>query len=115
MYNIAKRPSYDNVGKWLEELRDHTDSNIVVMLVGNSCDLVDHQTVPTNEAKVYAESNSMLFIETSALDGTNVDTAFHNLLTGQSSLDLTHTSPPHVVFAAVMSMNPLLITLNTQG
>ena len=31
--------TFDNVERWLKELRDHADSNIVIMLVGNKCDL----------------------------------------------------------------------------
>ena len=38
--------------------------------------------MPTEEAKAFAEKNSLSFIETSALDSTNVETAFHNILTG---------------------------------
>ena len=40
------------------------------------------RAVPTDEAKVFAEKNTLSFIETSALDSTNVETAFHNILTG---------------------------------
>jgi len=35
----------------------------------------------TDESKAFAEKNSLSFIETSALDSTNVETAFHNILT----------------------------------
>lgn len=38
--------------------------------------------MPTDEAKVFAERNGLSFIETSALDSTNVETAFQNILTG---------------------------------
>jgi hypothetical protein len=29
VYDISKRGSYDNVARWLKELRDHADQNIV--------------------------------------------------------------------------------------
>lgn len=64
-----------------QELRDHAESNIVIMLVGNKSDLRHLRAVPTNEAKYYAERNRLPFIETSALDCTNVDIAFTNILT----------------------------------
>ena len=41
------------------------------------------RAVPTDEAKAFAEKNNLSFIETSALDSTNVETAFHNILTGK--------------------------------
>ena len=50
--------------------------------VGNKSDLRHLRAVPTDEAKAFAEKNNLSFIETSALDSTNVETAFHNILTG---------------------------------
>ena len=34
VYDIAKHLTYENVERWLRELRDHADQNIVIMLVG---------------------------------------------------------------------------------
>ena len=49
--------------------------------MGNKSDLRHLRAVPTDEAKSFAEKNNLSFIETSALDSTNVETAFHNILT----------------------------------
>ncbi|KAJ3392550.1 Ras- protein Rab-11B [Lobulomyces angularis] len=81
VYDIAKHPSYENVNRWLKELRDHADSNIVIMLVGNKSDLKHLRAVPTEEATQYASDNNLSFIETSALDGGNVEMAFQKILT----------------------------------
>ncbi|XP_068741687.1 ras-related protein Rab-11A-like [Montipora capricornis] len=81
VYNIAKYLTYENVKRWLKELRDHADSNIVIMLVGNKSDLRHLRAVPTDEAKAFAEKNGLLFIETSSRDSTNVELAFHSILT----------------------------------
>ena len=86
VYDIAKHLTYENVERWLRELRDHADANIVIMLVGNKSDLRHLRAVPTEEARTFAEANQLSFIETSALDSTNVETAFHNILTGKSNL-----------------------------
>ncbi len=32
VYDIAKHLTYENVERWLRELRDHADANIVIML-----------------------------------------------------------------------------------
>lgn len=69
--------------RWLRELKDHADQNIVIMLVGNKSDLRHLRAVPTDEARAFAERNELSFIETSALDSTNVETAFQNILTGK--------------------------------
>ena len=83
VYDIAKHLTFENVERWLKELRDHADSNIVIMLVGNKCDLRHLRAVPTEDAKTFSEKNTLSFIETSALDSTNVETAFQNILTGE--------------------------------
>jgi len=86
VYDISKRQTYENVQRWLKELRDHADSNIVIMLVGNKSDLKHLRAVPTEEAKAFASENNLSFIETSALDASNVELAFQNILTGESVL-----------------------------
>eukprot|EP01099_Mayorella_cantabrigiensis_P003979 TRINITY_DN2989_c0_g1_i2.p1 TRINITY_DN2989_c0_g1~~TRINITY_DN2989_c0_g1_i2.p1 ORF type:complete len:245 (+),score=64.24 TRINITY_DN2989_c0_g1_i2:96-737(+) len=81
VYDIAKQITFDNVERWLNELRDHADSSIVIMLVGNKSDLRHLRAVSTEVAAGFAEKNSLSFIETSALDSTNVETAFQKILT----------------------------------
>ncbi|CAF3651132.1 unnamed protein product, partial [Fusarium graminearum] len=81
VYDISKHQTYENVTRWLKELRDHADANIVIMLVGNKSDLRHLRAVPTEEAKSFASENHLSFIETSALDASNVELAFQNILT----------------------------------
>lgn len=81
VYDISKHQTYENVGRWLKELRDHADTNIVVMLVGNKSDLRHLRAVPTEEAKQFAAENGLSFIETSALDASNVELSFQRILT----------------------------------
>ncbi|KAF9550663.1 hypothetical protein KI688_010088 [Linnemannia hyalina] len=81
VYDIAKHATYENVGRWLKELRDHADNNIVIMLVGNKSDLRHLRAVPTEEAKQFAAENGLSFIETSALDSSNVELSFQRILT----------------------------------
>ncbi|KAJ8582829.1 ras-domain-containing protein, partial [Rhizopogon salebrosus TDB-379] len=81
VYDIANHATYVNVIRWLKELRDHADSNIVIMLVGNKSDLKHLRAVPAEEAKSFAAENDLSFIETSALDASNVDSAFQTVLT----------------------------------
>ena len=46
--------SYENVQKWLKELRDHADSNIVITLVGNKSDLKHLRSVQAETATEFA-------------------------------------------------------------
>uniref|UniRef100_A0A4W5LFL1 RAB11B, member RAS onco family n=1 Tax=Hucho hucho TaxID=62062 RepID=A0A4W5LFL1_9TELE len=54
VYDIAKHLTYESVERWLKELRDHADSNIVIMLVGNKSDLRHLRAVPTDGARAFA-------------------------------------------------------------
>uniref|UniRef100_A0A8D2IVJ1 Ras-related protein Rab-25 n=1 Tax=Varanus komodoensis TaxID=61221 RepID=A0A8D2IVJ1_VARKO len=82
VFDITKHQTYDVVERWLKELYDHAEATIVVMLVGNKTDLAQAREVPAEEAKMYAENNGLLFVETSALDSTNVELAFETVLRG---------------------------------
>ena len=81
MYDITKHETFRNCQRWLTELRDHADANIVVMLVGNKSDLKAQRAVTTEEATEFAERNNLAFMETSALSSEGVETAFTQLLT----------------------------------
>ncbi|CAM9422920.1 unnamed protein product [Ectocarpus fasciculatus] len=80
VYDISKHVTFENVERWLKELRDHAEPNIVVMLVGNKSDLRHRRAVPTEDAMLFAENNNLAFIETSALDATGVEEAFRQIL-----------------------------------
>ena len=83
VYDISKQSTFDNVEKWLKELRDHADAQIVVMLVGNKSDLKHLRAVKTEDSASFSEKNSLAFIETSALDSSNVEVAFQKIITGR--------------------------------
>ncbi|KAK6917718.1 Small GTPase [Dillenia turbinata] len=81
VYDVTRHATFGSVERWLRELRDHADPNIVVMLIGNKSDLRHLVAVPTEDAKSFAERESLFFMETSALEATNVDNAFTEVLT----------------------------------
>ncbi|KAF3442393.1 hypothetical protein FNV43_RR16309 [Rhamnella rubrinervis] len=81
VYDVTRHATFENVDRWLKELRNHTESNIVVMLVGNKSDLRHLVAVSTEDGKSYAEKESLYFMETSALEATNVENAFAEVLT----------------------------------
>jgi len=80
VYDICKPMSFENVDRWLKELKDHADSQTVVMLTGNKADLKHLRAVKTEEAATYSQKHNLAFIETSALEGTGVEKAFEIVL-----------------------------------
>jgi GTPase SAR1 family protein len=90
--------TFQSLSRWLQELRENADSNIVVMLVGNKCDLQELRAVSTEEGVVFAKRKNLLFIETSARNATNVQELFTRLITQivqrLSKADLNRDQPP---------------------
>ncbi|KAF3777863.1 Ras-related protein [Nymphaea thermarum] len=80
VYDVTKPTTFENVGRWLKELRDHADSNIVIMLIGNKTDLKHLRAVATEDAQTFSEKEGLSFLETSALEATNVEKAFQTIL-----------------------------------
>ncbi|TDL20209.1 ras-related protein Rab2BV [Rickenella mellea] len=93
VYDITKQGSYRNVQRWLKELRDHVDSNIVISLIGNKSDLKHLRAVSTDEAQWFSTENGLSFVETSALDASNVENAFQNILTDIHHIVFRSTEP----------------------
>ncbi|XP_023254239.1 ras-related protein Rab-25-like [Seriola lalandi dorsalis] len=113
VYDISKHLTYESAERWLKELYDHADPHIVVMLVGNKRDLETLRTVPSEEAKDFADKKGLMFMETSALDSTNVEVAFHEVLAAihkkVASREVTRGS-----ISAVTISNPLGPTSEAQ-
>ncbi|AEE82608.1 Rab-like protein [Arabidopsis thaliana] len=63
----------ERLQRWLRELRDHADSNIVIMMAGNKADLNHLRSVAEEDGH---KTESLSFLETSALEATNVEKAF---------------------------------------
>ncbi|KAG6530461.1 ras-related protein Rab2BV-like [Zingiber officinale] len=81
VYDITKKQTFDNVQRWLRELRDHADSNIVIMMAGNKSDLTHLRAVSENDGQEFAEKEGLSFLETSALESHNIEKAFQTVLT----------------------------------
>uniref|UniRef100_A0A0K8TSC2 Ras-related protein Rab-43 n=1 Tax=Tabanus bromius TaxID=304241 RepID=A0A0K8TSC2_TABBR len=78
VYDITKRSSFLNLQKWIEEVRRYTASNVILILIGNKCDMEDEREVEFSEAEAMCEYiPEILFVmETSAKANTNVEDAF---------------------------------------
>jgi Ras-related protein Rab-11A len=81
VYDISKKDTFDNIERWLTELRQHADSNITIMLVGNKSDLKHLREIPEDRATSFCEEHGLNLVETSAKDNSNVEFAFQKLIT----------------------------------
>jgi Ras-related protein Rab-2A len=80
VYDISKRSSFEHVTRWLEEARQNGNPGLSIALVGNKTDLDSNREVGTSEGAKFAEDHGLLFVETSAKSGAQVDLAFRQLL-----------------------------------
>ncbi|XP_043708038.1 ras-related protein RABA5c-like [Telopea speciosissima] len=80
VYDISRRTTFESVSRWLDELNTHSDTTVARMLVGNKCDLENIRDVNVEEGKSLAEAEGLFFMETSALDSTNVIKAFEMVI-----------------------------------
>ena len=78
VYDITSRDSFNNVMSWIEDCKNQSPKTIFMILVGNKCDLEDKRQVSYEEGQDLAEKNELLFFETSAKDGINVEEIFVN-------------------------------------
>ncbi|XP_020812357.1 ras-related protein Rab-5B-like [Drosophila serrata] len=76
VYDIQNQDSFQRAKTWVKELHKQASPNIVIALAGNKADLSNIRVVEFDEAKQYAEENGLLFMETSAKTGMNVNDIF---------------------------------------
>jgi len=73
-----------NARTWLKDVRQHADPHLTCILVGNKTDLCSddagpakrNREVTSEEAGLWAKEEELLFVETSARSGENVELAF---------------------------------------
>ncbi|CAI5732833.1 unnamed protein product [Hyaloperonospora brassicae] len=99
VYDITDRSSFEHVTGWLAQVHEHSHESLVLVLAGNKCDLAhlpESREVSTLEAARFAAKHSMEFLETSALDSTNVVDAFKKMIVPVGRL-LSSAEPTAIV------------------
>ena len=77
VYDISNRESFNNIASWIEDCRNQSPKTIFIVLIGNKSDLDDKRKVTFEEGQELAEKNNMMFFETSAKTGNNVEEIFY--------------------------------------
>lgn len=73
VYDVTDRNSFNNIKTWLKSVEQHCDYNIKIILLANKCDLENHRVVSTEEGKLIAMNNNILYFETSAKDNIEIE------------------------------------------
>ena len=85
-YDITNKETFGKaIGKWLNDITENSKPNVVIALAGNKCDLNDQRKVQPVEGEEAAKrrgkekGKEIIFRETSAKSGTNVEEIFEEL------------------------------------
>ncbi|KAI8915701.1 ras family-domain-containing protein [Gorgonomyces haynaldii] len=79
VYDVTRRETFMHLINWLEDVRQHGNESIKTVLVANKCDLEQRRQVSKQEGEEFAQKNGLLYLETSAKTGHQVDQAFVGL------------------------------------
>ena len=77
VYDVTNRQSFLNVQDWFNECKKQTPKTAMMVLVGNKIDLNNKREISYEEGENFAKNNSMLFYETSAKNGDNIENMFY--------------------------------------
>ena len=85
VYDITNKESFLHCQNWLKEIKENGDKDVIIILVGNKCDLEKERKVSQQEGEKFAEKNDLFFLETSAKEGKNIFNVFK--ITAKKILD----------------------------
>ena len=81
VYDITSSKSFESIPKWLEDVNRFSSKNVLMAVVGNKCDLDAQRQVDLSVAKLYAETENCVSLETSAKESDNVELLFMSMAT----------------------------------
>ncbi|CAI8011424.1 Ras-related protein Rab-6A [Geodia barretti] len=81
--------SFQQVSKWIEDVRAERGTDVIIMLVGNKTDLQDKRQVSMEEGERRANDLNVMFIETSAKAGYNVKQLFRRVAAALPGMEST--------------------------
>lgn len=82
VYDITRVETFNNLGKWIDLLKEHSNPEILIFLIGNKSDLAAKRQVTKETAENFSKKNKLFFKEVSAKENYNqcVQKAFNILL-----------------------------------
>ena len=79
VYDITSQKSFQGLKFWVNEIRDSGGDDLALMLCGTKLDKASRRAIKEREVAQVARSAGIKFIETCAIDGTNVKQLFSDL------------------------------------
>ena len=77
VYEIDKKETFENLNNWYNEIKEQSNPDIKIFLIGNKSDLEDNRKISREEANTFVQDHNIdFFIETSAKTGFNAQNVF---------------------------------------
>ena len=73
VYDITNRDSFEHISSWIDDCLSQSPKTVFMVLVGNKSDLSEKRRVTIEEGQQMAKNHNLLFFETSAKTGENID------------------------------------------
>lgn len=99
VFDVSKPRSFRNAAFWLSEIKAYSSADCQTMLIGNKIDLKDRK-VQSSTARQFADKNRLDYIETSALQSTNVQAAFVALIEQIYSRTISKSSGSNLAYGS---------------
>ena len=80
VYDITQESTFLKAEQFVKELREKSDKDVYIILVGNKIDLEEKRKVSKEEGKKLADKLKIGFFEVSAKNGTGIEDLFKNLI-----------------------------------
>jgi Ras-related protein Rab-1A len=81
VFDLTSKSSFNNLNEWIESYYKYSNPDVEknVVLIGNKCDLIEERKVTEEEIETFIKDNNIIYFETSAKDGKNIDESFTHI------------------------------------
>ena len=96
VFDLTVRASFEALPTWIETYyKNGPEDQKNIILIGNKKDLVDQRQITQEEAELFSETNNMIYFETSAKEGENIEYVFR--YAAKKLLDFYSTNEEHLL------------------
>eukprot|EP00457_Paulinella_chromatophora_P019446 gb/GEZN01021120.1/.p1 GENE.gb/GEZN01021120.1/~~gb/GEZN01021120.1/.p1 ORF type:complete len:215 (-),score=31.72 gb/GEZN01021120.1/:16-636(-) len=81
VYDVTHEGSFQNIRKWIQDVRTYAEDSVNIVLIGNKCDLESKIVIDKARGQELADEYNIDFFETSAKADIQVQEAFTRLVT----------------------------------
>ena len=79
VFDITDKKSFENLNKWIEDVKENSPKDCKYIIIGNKSDLSDQRTISTFEIDNFVKEKKSSYFEVSAKNDEGLNEAFINL------------------------------------